>query len=247
MVDRLDQSVGKLVAFLKEKGAYENTLIMLCSDNGACPFDRTRGRQLEPWDPKSYWCYDTGWSHVGNTPFRLHKQNQHEGGISSPMIAHWPAGISAEKGSITAQPAHLIDFMATAIDLAQTSYPESWPEIQLEPLQGKSLAPIFKGQTRDPHPDLYFQFSTNRALRSGKWKLVSHRRARWDLYDIDADGTESQNLADKFPEVVASLSARWHQLAELDRLKGAAASPVTDANPPLLNKDGTPDATKPRR
>ena len=82
MVDRVDQVTGDLIDFLKEKGVYENTLIMLCSDNGACPFDRTKGKEKRPWDPESYWCYDTGWSHVGNTPFRLHKQNQHEGGLS---------------------------------------------------------------------------------------------------------------------------------------------------------------------
>lgn len=241
MVDRVDQVIGKLVADLKAKGEYENTLIMLCSDNGACPFDRTTGADKEPWDAESYWCYDTGWSHVGNTPFRLHKQNQHEGGISSPMIAHWPAGMKAEAGSITAQPAHLIDFMATVIDVAKTEYPQSWPDIKLEPLQGKSLVPIFNGETREPHEDLYFQFSTNRAIRQGKWKLVSHRRAQWELYDIDADGTEMHDLADKNPDVVAKLAKRWQEMAKMDHTTGSQAAPVTDNKPPLLKKDGRPE------
>lgn len=241
MVDRVDQKTGELVDFLKETGVYENTLIMLCSDNGACPFDRTRGKEYEPWDPASYWCYDTGWSHVGNTPFRLHKQNQHEGGIASPMIAHWPAGMKAEAGSITDQPAHLIDFMATAIDVADAEYPENWPGVELEPLQGKSLAPIFAGETREPHDFLYFHFSDNRAIRKDNWKVVTHRASQWELYDIEKDGTELNNLAADHPEKVKELSDLWYRTAEkVDHLKGKQIREVSGKEPPLLNKDGTP-------
>lgn len=241
MVDRVDQVTGDLVAFLKEKGVFENTLIMICSDNGACPFDRTRGKEFEPWDPKSYWCYDTGWSHVGNTPFRLHKQNQHEGGISSPMIAHWPAGLKTEAGSITDQTAHLVDFMATAIDVAETAYPSEWPDIELEPLVGKSLVPIFEGKEREPHDFLYFQFSTNRAIRKGDWKLVTHRASSWELYNIKEDGTELNDIAAQRPEVVEELSKLWHETASnVERLKGSQAAPVSGKAPPELKKDGTP-------
>jgi arylsulfatase len=100
MVDVMDQNIGRLVDFLKEKGIFDNTLILFCSDNGACPFERTRGRYLKPWDPKSYWTYDASWAHAGNTPFRLHKQNQHEGGISSPLIVHWPKGLETVHGHV---------------------------------------------------------------------------------------------------------------------------------------------------
>jgi arylsulfatase len=245
MVDRVDQTTGKLVEFLKQKGVFENTLILICSDNGACPFDRTRGKEYEPWDPRSYWCYDTGWSHVGNTPFRLHKQNQHEGGISSPLIAHWPQGITAKPGSITGQVGHLVDFMATCIDVGETEYPDSWPGVELEPLQGKSLKPIFHGETRQPHEFLYFRFATNRAIRKGKWKLVTHRASSWELYDIENDGTELNDLADKHPEVVEELSALWYETAKnVDRLSKNQRRPVSGSPPPELRKDGRPERRK---
>lgn len=241
MVDRVDQVTGKMVTFLREKGVFENTLIMICSDNGACPFDRTRGRAFEPWDSRSYWCYDTGWSHVGNTPFRLHKQNQHEGGISSPMIAHWPAGITAEAGSITAQEAHLVDFMATAIEVAGTVYPVVWPGIALEPLQGKSLVPIFVGEEREPHSPMYHNFAENHAVRVGDWKLVTHRRSSWELYNIKEDGTEMNDLAAKMPEKVKELEAVWLDLVKLNRGKGKLLGPVRGVESPKLKKGGAPD------
>lgn len=241
MVDRVDQTTGKLVKFLQEKGVYDNTLILICSDNGACPFDRTKGKQYEPWDSRSYWCYDTGWSHVGNTPFRLHKQNQHEGGISSPLIAHWPAGLKTKPGEITDQPAHIIDLMATCLEVGGAEYPSAWPQRQLEPLQGKSLLPILAGQVREPHDFLYFHFATNRAIREGKWKLVTHRASQWELYDIETDGTELHDVADQHPDVVERLSQLWHKTAvEVDRLKPAETKPVSGKTPPLLNKNGTP-------
>lgn len=246
MVDRVDQTTGRLVNKLEQMGVLDDTLILICSDNGACPFDRTKGAEYEPWDSRSYWCYDTGWSHVGNVPFRLHKQNQHEGGISSPLIAHWPAGISAEKGGIVDQPGHLIDFMATCLEIGGAEYPSEWKladgtEIAVDPLQGKSLVPIFAGETREPHDFLYFHFSTNRAIRKGKWKLVTHRASQWELYDIEADGTEMNNLAAEHPEVVEELAALWHETAEkVDRLKPSQTKPVSGKAPPLLRKDGTP-------
>jgi len=242
MVDRIDQTTGELIEFLKQNGEYENTLIMICSDNGACPFERTSGKQYDPWDPRSYWCYDTGWSHVGNTPFRLHKQNQHEGGISSPMIAHWPAGISAEPGSITPQVGHLVDFMATCIDVAETEYPDAWPDTELEPLQGRSLVPIFRGETREPHDYLFFRFAENRALRRGDWKIVNHRGSKWELYDLASDGTELHDLAPYRPELVQDLSKLWHQVAtEVCHLPAKRTEPVSAHEPPHLRKDGKPE------
>jgi len=240
MVDRIDQTTGQLIEFLKKKDLYQNTLILICSDNGACPFDRTTGKDKEPWDPASHWCYDTGWSHVGNTPFRLHKQNQHAGGINSPLIVHWPGHVKFPD-SITTQRAHLIDFMATCIDVAQTTYPQSAPGIALEPLEGISLLPILKGKTRQPHDTLFFRFSSNRAIIRGDWKLVTHRMARWELYNIAEDGTELNDLADKHHEQVKTLAEQWRALAiGKNRLTGWRVAPVSKKAPPLLLKNGKP-------
>lgn len=241
MVDVLDRNVGRLVDFLKEKGIFDNTLILFCSDNGACPFERTRGRYLKPWDPKSYWTYDASWAHAGNTPFRLYKQNQHEGGISSPLIVHWPRGLKTKPGTVTDQPGHLIDFMATFIDLTGATYPRQIGDRRIDPLQGKSLLPIFRGQTRRPHETLYFHFGTDRALRQEPWKLVSAKLGRWELYNMQEDRTELNDLSKVMPERVASMGKEWFRIAEhVDRLKGRALAPVRDTLTSLsFRKDTT--------
>lgn len=246
MVDVLDQNVGRLVRFLSDRGVLDDTLILFCSDNGACPFERTRGRYLKPWDDKSYWTYDASWAHAGNTPFRLYKQNQHEGGISSPLIAHWPRGLKADHGSITDQPGHLIDFMATFLDVADASYPSRVRDRVVDPLQGRSLLPILRGKQRAPHDQLYFHFGTDRALRQGAWKLVSAKRGRWELYNLNEDRTELHDLADQYPDRVRSMAEQWFVLAErVDRLKGKALRQVKpDLTPLNFRKDTSSGRTK---
>jgi len=215
MVDVLDQNIGRLVAHLKKKGIYDNTLIMFCSDNGACPFDRTRGKELKPWDPKSYWCYDVGWASLGNTPFRLYKQNQHEGGISSPMIVRGPKSLlKTRPNSFTRQPSHLIDFMATCIEVSEVSYPKTIGDRTIDPLQGISLLPIFAGQERKAHDPLYFHFSKDRALRSGDWKIASAKMGRWELYNLSEDRTELLDLSAKHPKRVKEMVAKWQEIAK---------------------------------
>jgi arylsulfatase len=227
MVDLLDENVGRLVDYLKKKNLLDDTLILFCADNGACPFERTRGREFKPWDPKSYWTYDASWAHVGNTPFRLYKQNQHEGGISSPLIVHWPKGLKTEPGSITRQPGHLIDFMATFADLGKAKYPKQVGERKIDPLQGKSLAPIFGGEIRDPHGTLYFNFGTDRALRQGDWKLVSAKLGRWELFDLGKDRTETNDLSAKHPERVTAMAKEWFRIAEeVCRMPGKRLAPA---------------------
>jgi arylsulfatase len=234
MVDVLDQNIGRLVAHLKKKGIYDNTLIMFCSDNGACPFDRTRAKELKPWDPKSYWCYDVGWASLGNTPFRLYKQNQHEGGISSPMIVRGPKSLlKTRPNSFTRQPSHLIDFMATCIEISEVSYPKKIGARTIDPLQGKSLLPIFAGQEREAHNPLYFHFSKDRALRSGDWKIASAKMGRWELYNLSKDRTEITDLSAKHPKRVEEMVAKWQEIARTkDRLPKSQLKAVKDTLTP---------------
>jgi len=234
MVDELDQAVGRLLKRVEQMGELENTLVLFVSDNGACPFERTRGRYLKPWDPKSYWTYDASWAHLGNTPFRLYKQNQHEGGISTPFIVHWPQGLQTVPGSITDQPGHLIDVMATVLDLTKATYPKTVGERVIDPLQGRSLLSLFQGGTRKPHDTLYFEFRTDRALRQGPWKLVSAKQGEWELYNLDADRTELHDLADEEPARVKAMATTWFEMARtVDRIPEKKLVPVREQRTPL--------------
>ena len=232
MVDRVDQNLHRMVEHLKAKGVWENTLFMLCSDNGACPFERTRGRNEAPWDPKSYWTYDVGWAHAGNTPFRWYKQNQHEGGISSPLVVHWPQGIHGERGRVIHEPSHLIDLLPTLAEVGDADIPEAVGNKQLEPVQGKSLAPLFRDESREGHDWLYFHFNDNRAIRQGDWKLVSAEWGQWELYDLSKDRTELDNLASQYPERVEQLRQLWYKAAkEVDGVPKRLRRPVDDVVP----------------
>lgn len=229
MVHRMDSEIGRVLDHLRNNKMLDNTLVLFVSDNGACPFDRTRGKELRPWDPKSYWCYSPGWAHVGNTPFRLYKQNQHEGGITSPAIVHWPKGLTTKPGSITHQPAHLIDVMPSVVELGHATYPKADHQGEVLPMQGASLVPILKGQEREPYT-MHFRFSTNRAVRVGDMKLVSFHQSPWELYDLSKDRTELNNLAKDKPALVKELSGKWMHWAEHTNLMNPKErQPVKDS------------------
>jgi arylsulfatase len=150
---------------------------------------------------------------VSNTPFRLYKHFAHEGGISTPLVAHWPAVIQ-QAGALTSQIGHEIDIMATCLDVSGVSYPSTYQGRSIIPLEGKSLTPIFQGQKRDGHASIFWEHEGNSAVREGKWKLVSQHPGYWELYDMEADRTELHNLADQYPERVKDMAARYHEWAK---------------------------------
>lgn len=225
MVDRLDWNIGRLLAYLEQREVLDNTLVMICSDNGGCPFERSRNLEIPPWEGGSFLLYDASWATVSNTPLRHYKQTQHEGGISTPLIVHWPGEIS-NRGAWVRSPGHLVDVMATCLEASGSAYPSG---DGLQPLQGISLLPLLKGEEGEVHQELYFRFGQCRALRRGDWKLVSFYGSRWELYNLDKDRCEQCDLAEDYPELVEELSARWYFLAEnTDLLPQKARSPVRD-------------------
>ena len=245
MIDVMDQNIGRLIDDLKKRKVFDNTLFLFCADNGGCPFERTQGRNLKPWDPKSYWTYDASWAQASNTPFRLYKQNQHEGGISSPLIVHWPEGLKTKPGSITRQPGHLIDFMATFIELSGAKYPKQVGERIIDPLEGKSLVPIIQGKERAGHENLYFHFGTDRALRQGKWKLVSAKGGKWELYDLEKDRTELNDLSSKYSDRVKKMSELWFDIAKnKERLSKKGLSPVKSTHKKISFRKDTSGQVK---
>jgi len=173
------------------------------------------GRGVMPGAPDTDLGYGEEWANVSNTPFRLYKHFVHEGGISSPLIAHWPKGIaSGRNGQLVHQPAHLIDIMATAIDLADAAYPEEIDGHPILPPEGVSLVPTFAGEEIARVAPLFWEHQGNRAIRKGDWKLVARgARGAWELYDLGADRTESHDLAADRPELVAELAAGWEAWA----------------------------------
>ena len=161
--------------------------------------------------------YDQPWANVSNTPFREYKHWVHEGGISTPLVVHWPAGITATN-ELRQQPGHLIDIMATCVEVAGATYPKSYKGETIRPLEGRSLVPVFAGKEIDREL-LFWEHHGNCAIRVGDWKLVrkgtqsSKEIKNWELYDLSRDRSELNNLAAKKPELVKKLAAQWEAFA----------------------------------
>jgi len=228
MVDRMDQVIGRVMARLKETGQFDRTLIFFLSDNGACAewdpwgFDEVSGPKnilhlgedlKSVGGPDSYVSYGSGWANACNTPFRLYKHYGHEGGINTPLIVHWPAGLKTKPGAITRETGHITDFAPTVLELAGASYPQEREGRRILPLEGLSLAPVLKGD-RLPPRQIFMEHEGNRAVREGRWKLVALKDRPWELYDLDADPTEMNDLAAKEPDLVTRLTKAWEVWAD---------------------------------
>jgi arylsulfatase len=215
LIDRVDQELARLVADLEKAGELENTLILFLSDNGACPYDRQNiGMDLPPYGPKARWTDSTGWAWARNSPFRFYKQNQFEGGVATPAILHWPAGLKTKPGSIDATPAHLVDVLPTLLDLTGSVNVETFPGREPTPLAGVSLAPVLSGKPLGKRPPIHFLHDADRGLRDGDWKIVSFRYGPWELYNLAEDRTELNDLAAKHPERLKEMAAEWHRMAK---------------------------------
>ncbi len=215
LIDRVDQEIGRLIADLKAAGEFENTFILFVSDNGACPYDRrSHPVNAEPFKASTTWNDSTGWAWARNTPFQYYKQNQYEGGICTPAIVHWPAGLKTEPGAVVDDPAHLIDVLPTLADICDAPIPREWPGRDLKQVSGVSIAPIFEGQGLTNRPPIHLLFGRDRGLRDGDWKLVSFRRQPWALYNIADDRTELNDLAAHYPERVEQMVQQWQDIAE---------------------------------
>ena len=213
-IDRMDRGIGRIIEAVRTLGAESNTLVMFLADNGGCAEEVGRGAKAVPPGPKeSHLSYGLPWANASNTPFRLYKHWVHEGGIATPLIVYWPAVVT-KGGEITHQVGHLVDLMATCLDVAGAEYPKSYQGRPITPLEGLSLRPVFEGKPREEHEGLYWEHEGNRAVHQGKWKLVSRWPDKWELYDMAADRTELTDLAAREPEKVESLAGMYDRWAE---------------------------------
>ncbi len=230
MVDRIDQSTGRILKALEEAGKIDDTLILFLADNGASPevprqpgYDRTGqtrdGRAVKYSDISldelgseiSYTGIGGPWANAVNTPYRYWKKESFEGGCHTPLIVHWPNGLKTESGSVVDSVGHVVDIMPTCLELAGVSYPDEYGGHKLTPIEGKSLMPVFAGKSDEGHEELFFEHERGRAVRMGDWKLVAYSNTprRWELYNLAEDQTETRNLAEEYPERVTAMKAKW--------------------------------------
>jgi arylsulfatase A-like enzyme len=245
MVDRMDKGIGEIINALKETGKLQNTLILFLSDNGASPenamqygvgFDRpgeTRSGQkiaypvkkdVLPGPQTTFSSIGPRWANVSNTPYQLAKAESYEGGIRTPMIAFWPTGIRLPKGSFSDRVGHVMDFMATFVELAHTTYPAVYRGNTIKPMQGSSLLPAFNSANASGHTILFNEHFGARYVRYDGWKLVSRNNEQWHLSRIDDDETEVNDLAAQNPDIVQKLDKMWQDWAKENQVVPRQAS-----------------------
>lgn len=233
MVDRMDQQIGRVIDTLKRLGQFENTLILFLSDNGGCaefmaedgwakffPEQTHDGRKIEmgnrpdvmPGDALTYQSYDKPWANVSNAPFRLFKHYTHEGGISTPLVAHWPNGIDT-LGTQHA-PVHVSDLLPTILDVTGTKPISECLNQAVQPVQGESFLPLLLGGDWSREAPIFFEHEGNSAIRMGRFKLVRQHGSAWELYDMETDRTELTNLAGRIGHLERDLLFRYTDWAD---------------------------------
>ncbi len=233
-VDRMDQGVARLLQALRERDQLDNTVIIFLSDNGGAaeflaedgplrpgwiadttpdgrPMHYGNTPDILPGGPETFQSYDICWANASNTPFRRFKGWVHEGGISTPLIIHWPAGIPAP--GVVRTPAHLVDIMPTCLEVAGAAYPARHRGNDITPFEGHSLVPAFHDPGWERPGSLFFEHEGYRAIRQGPWKLVSGDEECWELYQIDEDRTESTDLAGGEKRRVGQMAGEWNDWA----------------------------------
>jgi arylsulfatase A-like enzyme len=236
MVDRMDREIGRVLAQVRAMGAMDDTIVFFLSDNGASAEIMVRGDGHDPHAEcgtgATFLSIGPGWSSLANTPFRRHKTWVHEGGISTPLIVHWPRGIPA-RGEVRNTPGHVIDLVPTILEAAGGKRLEKWQDQPVPPAPGKSLLPLFAKDGAVAHDSLWWLHEGNRALRAGDWKIVAAgKNSPWELYDLSSDRSESKNLARDKPEKVTELAAIWtKQLEEYTALASKDLAPDPKGNP----------------
>lgn len=231
MVDRVDQNIGRILASLALADQLDNTLIIFLSDNGGCaeplgagprameiqttrdgqPMQFGNRHDLEPGGPNTFMSYDLPWANASNSPFRRFKHWVHEGGISTPFVAHWPNGI--KPGTMGHEACHLVDITATIYDVAGATYPKEQAGQRITPLEGESILPMLCGQTWQRSRPIGFEHEGNRAWRDGRLKLVSRSPGDWELYDMVDDRTELHDLSSRYPDKVKQLATAYSDWA----------------------------------
>ena len=228
-IDSLDRNIGRVLQVLKTGGVEKNTLVMFLSDNGASdatwdtptlmkgwrrdgtPVRRGNDPSIKPGPADTFASYGPAWANLSNTPFRQYKRTNHEGGIATPLIVRWPSIID-NPGAITHQVGHIMDIVATCLEVAGVKYPNSFDGHEILPLEGKSLLPILESRQVEGPDAYYWERGGNSAVRMGKWKLVALKEEPWELYDMEIDRTEMNDLAAQKPGKVkemASLYEAW--------------------------------------
>ena len=222
-IDCMDQNIGKLLKEIEALGELDNTLILFLSDNGGCAEGgELGGGKKEDLESDRGWVlsYGRAWANVSNTPFKEYKHWVHEGGIATPLIVYWPDVIPAKlKGGVTHQYGFIQDIMATFVDITQANYPNEYKNNLIQKYVGVSLLPLIKGIDKPVHQNpIFWEHEGNCAVRMGNYKLVSKYKAgnekQWELYDINADRSELNDLASSLPEKVKDLSEEYNKWAD---------------------------------